>query len=108
MLAVGGLRAPHRVRQVGYGAERGHAGVDAPGHPGRDFLDPPIVAVGIIEREPRALVRRSGSALVELLRAVDIRDGDNDDLELLFHDAGSSPIDAACADAPAPAGSLKA
>ena len=30
---------------------------------------------------------------VELLRAVDIRDGDDDHLELHVHDAGSSPFD---------------
>jgi hypothetical protein len=33
----------------------GHGSVDAPRRLGRDFLEPPVVAVGVVEREPRAV-----------------------------------------------------
>ena len=60
VLAVGGLRAPHRVRQVAGGAERSRGGVDAPGKPGRDLLQQPAVAVGIAERGEREVAAMLG------------------------------------------------
>ncbi len=194
VFAVGGRSAPHRVGQVTCGAERSHGGVDTPGQTGRDFLKQPAVAVGIGERDERAVAglpgcraadaavcavlmepgagrsfvkhlagldaagdelgacsfdvgdnqvqvlggagrgRRDARAeldralrarrrelddakvvtsgavgvespaevSVELLRMVDIRDGNDNHLELLVHDVGSFPLlSAACTDDPA-------
>src|SRR5262249_898324 len=55
VLAVGGLRAPHRGREVGRVRERRRAGIQAPGKPIGDLLKEPVVAVRIAERGERAI-----------------------------------------------------
>ena len=53
----------------------------------RELDDPEAVIEGEVGVEPPS------EPPVELLRAVDIRDGDDDHLELHVHDAGSFPFD---------------
>src|SRR5256885_8818044 len=65
VLAVGSLGTPHRARQVAYGAERRHTGVDAPGQSRCDLLQQPTVAVGIAKGGERAVAAmiRIGTAI---------------------------------------------
>src|SRR5271166_6460275 len=60
MLAVSGLSAPKRTCQVACEAERSHGRVDAPGKPCSDLLQQPAVAVGIAERDERAVAAMLG------------------------------------------------
>ena len=60
VLAMGDRRAPHRVSKVARGVIRRRRRIDAPGQPGRDFLQQPAIAVRIAERGERAVAAMIG------------------------------------------------
>ncbi len=55
VLAVRGLRAPQCARELLSRGERRQPRLDAAGQPRRDFLEQPAVAVGVAERDERAV-----------------------------------------------------
>src|ERR1700678_228510 len=55
VLAVGGLRAPERARQIVRRSERSIAGIDAPRQPVRDLLQQPRVAIRVAKRSEGAV-----------------------------------------------------
>src|SRR6267378_4318853 len=60
VLAVGGLGTPKCARQIVHRSESRRRGVDATGHPRRDLLEHPAVAVRITERGERAVAAMLG------------------------------------------------